>query len=250
MIYLWRTIRTMNVNTSGEQISDQRELCVSELCGRFGVTEDSVRMALSRAYKSKGEKFSFDKYAVLSASDYQIAFGSIKTRKQTKPITKTAAAPITFEHNKTKNSTTTTAAAVKKEWFTRDQILIFTVAAPTIASVHNMYRVSDTIMGNMVDAVALTVVLSCTGLAMVYTGIRNWPGVLLTSLVILYESFANTVRIYQGMWVNGNPGRFLGSVCDIFGSGSHYTAIALGVIVSAIIALTQYIVFFQLRRDA
>jgi len=208
-------------------------------------------MALSRAYKSKGERFAFNKYAVLSASDYQIAFGSIKpTRKQKPTVNKTAAAPITFERNKTKSSTTTTAAAVKKEWLTRDQILIFTVAAPTIASVHNMYRVSDTIMGNMVDAVALTVVLSCTGLAMVYTGIRNWPGVLLTSLVILYESFANTVRIYQGMWVNGNPGRFLGSVCDIFGSGSHYTAIALGVIVSAIIALTQYIVFFQLRRDA
>lgn len=223
--------------------TDETRQTIKDVCEQRGLSTQSIGVKFRRTF---GTGFSVD----LVPTDEQFAalFGNVKTRKQPKPIIKTAAAPTTFQRDKTTNSTTTKAAAVKKEWLSRDQILIFTVAAPTIASVHNMYRVSDTIMGNTVDALALTVVLSCTGLAMVYTGIRNWPGVLLTSLVILYESFANTVRIYQGMFINGNPSRFLGSVCDIFGSGSHYTAILLGVIVSAIIALTQYIVFFQLKR--
>ena len=238
-------------NTSGEQQSDNNEPNVSELCERFNMEQNTIRRRLERAYKNNGQKFSWNKYAVLSPSDYEIAFGNIKTRKQ--PTVNQAGAAKTFQLNTGTLATKThtpKAAPVKKEWLTRDGILIFTVAAPTIASVHNMYRVSDTIMGNTIDAMALTVVLSCTGLAMVYTGIRNWPGILLTSLVILYESFANTVRIYQGMWQNGNPSRFLGSVCDIFGSGSHYTAISLGVLIASIVALTQYIVFFQLKRDA
>ena len=225
--------------------TDETGQTIKDVCEQRQLSTQSIGVKFRRKFGT-----GYSVHLVPTDEQFAVLFGNIKTRKQ--PTVNKTGAAITFQNTGTLAAKTQApkAAPVKKEWLTRDGILIFTVAAPTIASVHNMYRVSDTIMGNTIDALALTVVLSCTGLAMVYTGIRNWPGILLTSLVILYESFANTVRIYQGMWQNGNPSRFLGSVCDIFGSGSHYTAISLGVLIASIVALTQYIVFFQLKRDA
>lgn len=125
------------------------------------------------------------------------------------------------------------------------------LVAPTVASVHNMFVVTRDLSGNWFDAVALTVVLSVSALGFVWYGARTWYTIALALLLIGYEAFCNLTRIYGGlMGVGGtwNPTRFMGLVTDIFGSGTHYTAIVLGGITALFLAAVQYAAVIEINK--
>lgn len=140
-------------------------------------------------------------------------------------------------------------AAPKKNG--RAWVLYFLLAAPTVASVHNMFAVTNDLSGNVFDAVALTVVLSVSALGFVWYGIREWHTIALALLLIAYEAFCNLARIYGGLMgigTTGNPTRFMGLVTDIFGSGTHQTAIVLGGITALFLAAVQYAAIISINK--
>lgn len=134
----------------------------------------------------------------------------------------------------------------------RTWVLYFLLMAPTAASVHNMFTVTQALSGNLYDAVALTVVLSASALGFVWYGVRSRLTIALAALLIAYESFCNLTRIYGGLMGSGthtgNPTRFVGLVTDIFGTGTHQTAIFLGAFTAFFIAAVQYAAVFELNR--
>lgn len=133
----------------------------------------------------------------------------------------------------------------------RTWVLYFLLAAPTVASVHNMFAVTNDLSGNLFDAAALTVVLSVSALGFVWYGIREWHTIALALLLIAYEAFCNLARIYGGLMgigTTGNPTRFMGLVTDIFGSGTHQTAIVLGGITALFLAAVQYAAIISINK--
>lgn len=134
----------------------------------------------------------------------------------------------------------------------RTPLLIGLMIAPTAASVENMYSVTFSLSASAHSAIFLTAVLSVSALGFVVAGVRNWYTVGLAALLIAYESFCNLTRIYGGLMGNGhtgNPTRFLGTVTDIFGTGTHGTAIFLGAFTAFFIAAVQYAAVFELNKS-
>lgn len=143
------------------------------------------------------------------------------------------------------------APPARQGWAMREWILLLLIAAPTAASVRNMYSVTWQLSEYGIDATLLTAVLSISPLGFVLAGVRRWWAVWLTVLLIMFESFCNMTRVYgglMGVWKNGNPTRFLGLVTDIFNSGSHATAIILGAWGALFLAAVQYAALFELNR--
>jgi hypothetical protein len=124
---------------------------------------------------------------------------------------------------------------------------------PIIASWHNMYLITHDLSGTPYDALALTAVLSASAIGFVWYGSRSWYIMAISALLIAYESFCNLTRIYGGLMGSGthtgNPTRFVGLVTDIFGTGTHQTAIFLGAFTAFFIAAVQYAAVFELNKS-
>lgn len=145
-----------------------------------------------------------------------------------------------------------TPAPGRAKFAWRTPLLIGLMIAPTAASVENMYSVTFSLSASAHSAIFLTAVLSVSALGFVVAGVRNWYTVGLAALLIAYESFCNLTRIYGGLMGNGhtgNPTRFLGTVTDIFGTGTHGTAIFLGAFTAFFIAAVQYAAVFELNKS-
>jgi hypothetical protein len=142
-------------------------------------------------------------------------------------------------------------APARREWGWRQWVILFLLIAPTLASLRNMYNVTYLLSESSIDAALLTVVLSISALGFVVASGRTWYTLCLAGLLILFESFCNLTRIYGGLMgvgANWNPTRFLGLVTDIFGSGSHQTAIFLAAFTAFFIAAVQYAAVFELNK--
>lgn len=146
----------------------------------------------------------------------------------------------------------------KEDWakqqqrpFYRRVILIGLLIAPTGASVTNMYAVTGDITAEPITAALYTVILSASALGFTLAGVRSWVTVLLSVILIAYESFCNLTRLYYGLMggVSGNPTRFLGTVTDIFQTGSHGTAIVIAGFSAAMLAAVQYTAILELSND-
>jgi len=130
-------------------------------------------------------------------------------------------------------------------------LLFVPLIAATAASVGNMYHITRALAGSAFDAWLLTSVLSTSALCFILAGMRSAWTIALAVLLIAFESFCNLTRIYGGLMgtgTTGNPTRFLGLCTDIFNSGSHGTAVALGAFTAFFIAAVQYAAVFQLNR--
>jgi len=217
---------------------------IREVCEQQGVSPQSLGVKFRRSF---GTGYSVD--LVPTDEQYAVLFGNIKTRKQ-QPSPKTGAAKITFEKTGTLATKTHTpkAAPVKNQLTRKEGILLALIGFSTLCSVSNIFSISDVIMGNAFDAALLTGILACTGLGFVYAGVRG-VGLFLIGVVILFESFCNLVRVYQGFYTPaGNPTHFLTTVTDIFSSGSNATAVIMAAVVSFIIAGVQYVALWNLKR--
>ena len=132
----------------------------------------------------------------------------------------------------------------------RTVLLGLLLIAPTVASVQNIAHVSEEIMGDAVGAISLTVVLSLTSLGFILAKVKRWYTYVLTFALIAFEAFANLTRIFAGLMDGGKYGtsEFLGRVCEVFESGSHYTAITIGTFTALLLAATQYATIYEINK--
>ena len=132
----------------------------------------------------------------------------------------------------------------------RDATILYCLAiAPTIASVRNIWIVCMSVMGEWIGATALTAVLCSTGIALTYIGVRSRFSVVLVIAVMAFETLANVTTIFAGLFdANGLPLKFLGTVTDIFGSGTHGAAIFLAVFAALLLVCTQLAAIFELQK--
>lgn len=132
----------------------------------------------------------------------------------------------------------------------RSFILGFLLVAPTAASVTNMYDVSYSITQEAVTAGLYTTVLALTAMGLTIAGVKSWVTVGLSLILIGYESFCNLSRLYFGLMggVKGNPTRFLGTVTDLFDTGSHGTALIIAGFSALMLAAVQYAAIFELQK--
>ena len=132
----------------------------------------------------------------------------------------------------------------------RTAILSLLLAAPTAASVTNIYTVALAITQEEGTAVLYTIVLACSALGFTVANFRSWLTFSLSALLIVFESFCNLSRLYHGLMggVSGNPARFLGTVTEIFNSGSHGTALIIAGFSALMLAAVQYAAIFELQK--
>lgn len=222
-----------------------RKISAKDFAQGENITVDALRARWNalRANGSEDFRLPFDRNAELSAAQISAL---AKARRAASPI-----APTPKPAPPAPKPVEVPRPAPRRAWTVRQYILLLLLLAPTSASVGNMYRITAHIAGNSTDAGLLTSVLACSAIGFVIAGIRSMWAISLAVLLIAFESFCNLTRIYGGLMgvgQTGNPTRFLGLVTDIFGSGTHQTAIALGAFTAFFIAAVQYAAIFELNK--
>ena len=137
----------------------------------------------------------------------------------------------------------------------RPALLILAILLPTAASLKNMYLTTVQISEDH-TAVFYTGLIATTPLILTITGISRWWAALVTVVLIAAEVFCNMTRIYYGLMYGSNisphttpsPVRFLGTVTEIFNTGSAGTAIAIGFFAGLMIAAVQFTALFSLKK--
>lgn len=208
-----------------------------------GKRPEAVYMKLRRAFPG----VRFESGAILAAEHLQ-ALQTDKRRSgstQTKPRVKPANMPVVKKPENVQNKKTASVPSV------RIAVLVALLLVPTAASVTNMFAVSESITGEPVTALLYTVVLACSALGFTIAGSRSWITFTLSMALIAYESFCNLTRLYFGLMggVKGNPTRFLGTVTDLFDTGSHGTALAIAGFSALMLAAVQYAAIFELQKN-
>lgn len=218
-------------------------ITAKQWCETNGVSPDSLRMAFPKIGLSsfaQNRELTPTEIRVIEAYNFRSRKNKQVSEKRAVKAAgeKPAAPPVSERPEK--------AAQNSRRW-----AMYALLAGPTFASVENMYSVTHDLAHSWQTAVALTAVLSLSAIGFVWYGVRAWWSIALAVLLIAFESFCNLTRIYGGLMgigESGNPTRFLGLVTDIFNSGSHQTAIALGAFTAFFIAAVQYAAVFELNR--
>ena len=115
--------------------------------------------------------------------------------------------------------------------------------AASVASIKNMwlicYHLSD---GDMIASIALTAVFAGSAMSFILSNMSGPWLKAVVYLLLIFEAFTNTTGVYYGLLGRtGAPTRFLGMVTDILQSGTHWTAIGLGVAMAILIGAVQII---------
>ena len=220
-------------------------MTISQFSETHGKQPAAVYMKLRRTFPG----VRFESGAILGSEHLQ-ALQTDKRRSgsaQTKPrvqSSKPANMPV-VKKSDVQNKKTASVPSV------RIAVLVGLLLVPTAASVSNMFAVSESITGEPVTALLYTIVLSCSALGFTIVGSRSWITFTLSIALIAYESFCNLTRLYFGLMggVKGNPTRFLGTVTNLFDSGSHGTALAIAGFSALMLAAVQYASIFELQKN-
>ena len=232
------------------------KITITEVAQTYGRKADTLWRKAKRTWPERA----WSKHSVVTEEEGRILLGdwpapkSVERKKRpAKPAEQKTIIRTPAQHTVNQPApapeATPTPGRAKFGW--RGWLLVALMIAPTAASVENMYSVTFSLSASAHSAVFLTAVLSVSALGFVIAGVRNWYTVGLAALLIAYESFCNLTRIYGGLMGNGhtgNPTRFLGTVTDIFGTGTHGTAIFLGAFTAFFIATVQYAAVFELNK--
>lgn len=217
------------------------KITVKEWCEIFEVSPDAVRMAFPKIGLSD-----FAKKRELSPAEIEM-LEQYPFRTKNKRVRESKPGGAGGRISSSRSGSRPSG----KKWGWRQVLLLALLIAPTAASVGNMHHITAALTGSEFDSWLLTVVLATSAIGFVIAGIRSRWSIALAVLLILFESFCNLTRIYGGLMGVGstwNPTRFLGLVTDIFNTGSHGTAIALGSFTAFFIAAVQYAAVFELNK--
>jgi hypothetical protein len=233
------------------------ELTQSEYAESIGVTWGNAKVRLTRA------EMSASKHEPLTPETQKAISGGFKksANKTGNTVTKQPAtkkpvsvAPVTV----TPETVTATPKQTKKQEQetpkaetnrTHGVILFLLVAIPTVASGNNVFRICMAIMGEPLGGTTLAVVICGAAISLTYIGVKTAFSRWLIGFVLAFETLANVTVIYDGL-MGGlkNPTRFLGVVTDIFGTGTHGTAIFLGVFAAALLVGLQFASLFEIQK--
>lgn len=120
--------------------------------------------------------------------------------------------------------------------------------APTAASVQNINEITMEMAG-LQTAVLYTVLISVTPVGFAISGVTRWYVFLVAGLLLSYEIFCNMTAIYRGLiTLNGTPVPFLGTVTEIFNTGTYGTALFLGAFVGLMLAAVQFTALFSIKK--
>lgn len=167
-------------------------------------------------------------------------------KRTVKKTTTKRAAPLQVVDNTDRQTAQPIRTNTYKEQPTKTDkkrlLFLLVVAIPTAVSVGNIYSVSLSIMQGEIEAGLLTAVMSAMGPFLLWLDSKSKTVFALALGLIAFEAFANVARIYYGLMGSGaNPVRFVGTVCEIFNSGTHGTALMLAIITSLFIGFVQYV---------
>lgn len=120
-------------------------------------------------------------------------------------------------------------------------MLFIPLVLATVASVANMYLICLHMAdGDRFSAWVMTGVFSGSALCFILSGAVGSLSKMAMWLLIAFESGCNVTGVYHGLLGRtGVPTRFLGMVTDILETGTHYTAVGLGVVMALIISIVQ-----------
>ena len=224
-------------------------ITAKDIAKKRGVDIATIRLR----WNANFGKGTFDSNRELSPEQAEILSRSKRAGKEVRPRETKTIIRTPAQHTVNQPAPATEAmppapGRAKPTW-----ILYVLLIGPIVASWHNMYLITHDLSGTVYDAVALTAVLSFSAIGFVWYGVQNWYVMALAGLLITYESFCNLTRIYGGLMGSGtptgNPTRFIGLVTDIFGTGTHGTAIFLGAFTAFFIAAVQYAAVFELNKS-
>ncbi len=219
-----------------------------ELAEKRQVVPDTMRKAINRKFGLSMSDFLNDEQVS------QLPMGRTKTKASPKKSTRkeksvsSATAP-----NQSTQPTKPDAETQKVSWGTKlnwQAIRLWLVfGAATVASVYNVLRICFEML-DVFSAGAWTVVLSIAALVFVADGLKRWFDWGVVLALVAFEGVCNIVRIYGGLtgWEKSTPTPFLGTVCDIFHTGTYATATVIGAVAALLIGGVQYVAIFKLNR--
>lgn len=218
----------------------QHIMTINSFAEQHGKRPEAVYMKLRRAFPG----VSFSKDSELTSAH----LAALQTDKRGAKIVQPAKAQTPQISKPKAHATSEPVRRTMPQY--RTAILGILLVAPTAASVSNMYHVSHQITQEAFTAWLYTVVLSASALGFTIAGVRSWITYFLSAVLIGFETFCNLSRLYYGLMggVEGNPTRFLGTVTEIFSSGSHGTALAIAAFSALMLAAVQYAAIFELNK--
>ena len=252
---------------------------IEQICLDGGVNTDTVRRACGRAGLTD-----FDKS--LPPTDAQIQ-SSVALQRALQGGATTEVKPVAKKSAPAKKAAATVAITAGVEKAVKDAIKaakgwsfksVFRVVGLAIIllvtmriSWQNMYAVTgELFQENESASLALTSALCFSPFIFSIFGIAQGHIKVLVIALGVFEWFCNVTRIFGGLTgfshihkilytakdgtshtvatVTGCPTRFLGLVCDLFNSGTVYTAKALAALLSGLIFWLFYTALFGLKK--
>ena len=246
---------------------------IEQICSEGGVNVDTVRRACGRAGLTD-----FDKS--LPPTDAQIQ-ASVALQRALQGGATTEAKPVVKKNAPAKKAAATVAVAAgvekavkaAKGWSVsrRTVGLGIILLATMLVSWQNMYAVTgELFQENEKASLTLTGILCFSPFIFSMFGMAQGHIKVLVICLGIFEGLCNVARNFGGLTGfssihkilytaqdgtahtvatgTGCPTRFLGLVCDLFNSGTVYTAKALAVLLSGLIFWLFYTALFGLKK--
>lgn len=245
---------------------------IHTICNGDAKAIDALRKRISRSSDERFEGFRFDRAAdlpdgVLSAiQDMQkdgradnVKKGRTNEAKRTRPdVDKNKDGVPDIVPGNTpdikKHEASISLPDANERWagFTKAWPQLAIMALIAVASFGNMIEVFSGMTGEVLTAYALTIAYMAAPFVFIYKGMAGaWVKALVYTLIAV-EVFCNSMRIYGGLTGfggSGNPTRFLGLICEFFGSGTYGTASLVSVLFSSVAAWLMYTAFNSIKQQ-
>lgn len=244
-----------------------------QICSDGGVNVDTVRRACGRAGLADFDKSLPPTDAQIQASvALQRALQGGATAEVMPAVKKKAAAKKNAATVAITAGAVATVKAVKGRGVSRRAVgLGIILLATMLVSWQNMYAVTGELFQESGTAsLTLTGILCFSPFIFSMFGMAQGHIKVLVICLGIFEGFCNVARIFGGLngfshvhkifytakdgvahtvaTVTGCPTRFLGLVCDLFNSGTVYTAKALAALLSGLIFWLFYAALFGLKK--
>lgn len=220
---------------------EQSARTIADICLETGTDIDTMRRRWTRKIDAP-----FSRYTVPTDAQLAVLFADNRRLKglqaETKPIKAKTEQDNTI-YNTPDNTPEIVREQIKQEARTRPAWLWLPLFAASIACFRNMWLICLHLSGgDKLSALVLTLLFSGSAMCFILAKSTGKAAQVVMWSLILFECFCNTTGVYYGLLgKTGVPTPFLGVVTDIFNSGTHGTAIALGAIMALIIGAVQVV---------
>lgn len=216
---------------------EQSVRTIADICRETGTDIDTMRRRWTRKIDAP-----FSRYTVPTDAQLAVLFADNRRLKGLQAETKAIKAqkePDSIMYN----TPEIVREQIEQKARTRPAWLWLPLFAASIACFRNMWLICLHLSGgDKLSALVLTLLFSGSAMCFILAKSTGKAAQVVMWSLILFECFCNTTGVYYGLLgKTGVPTPFLGVVTDIFNSGTHGTAIALGAIMALIIGAVQVV---------